>query len=102
MSERDKKLAPVADVLQRLFENSKSPLSEGFQRYRLEQQWDRVVGPQMARYTRPVDFNKGLLTVAVNNSSLLTELQFFRDEIITKVNTHIGNLWVKKIRFTSE
>lgn len=100
--EREKKLDQVANVLQGLFENSKSPLSEGFQRYRLEQQWPNVVGKTLAQTTRPIDVNNGLLTIAVTNPSLLTELQFFRQEIITKVNTHIGKIWVKKIRFTSE
>lgn len=99
---RNKKLDPVANVLQRLFENSKSPLSEGFQRYRLEQQWSDVVGAQMGQFTRPVDYNKGLLTIAVTNATLMTELQFFRQDILSKVNTHIGHLWAKKIRFISE
>lgn len=99
---RNKKLDSVAQVLQGLFENSKSPLSEGFQRYRLEQQWSSVIGGALGKCTRPVDFNNGLLTIAVSNSSLLTELQFFRQEIITKVNTHMGKVWVQKIRFISE
>lgn len=102
MSNKDKKLDSVANVLQGLFENSKSPLSEGFQRYRLEQQWSQVVGDVLGRCTRPVDFQEGLMTIAVSNPSLLTELQFFREEIITKINTHIGKLWVRKIRFVSE
>ncbi len=92
----------MAQVLQGLFENSKSPLSEGFQRYRLEQQWGEVVGGAIGRCSRPVDFQSGLLTIAVSNASLLTELQFFREEIITKVNTHMGQLWVRKVRFVSE
>jgi predicted nucleic acid-binding Zn ribbon protein len=60
------------------------------------------VGDPIARFTRPVDFQEGLLTIAVTNSSLLTELQFFQQEILTKVNTHIGRLWVRKLRFVSE
>lgn len=102
MSEQSKKLKSAASVLQGLFENSKSPLSTGFQRYRLEQQWGQVVGKNIASFSRPVDYQAGLLTVAVNNASLMTELQFFRQEIITKVNTHIGKMWVKKLRFVSE
>lgn len=97
-----KKLDSVAQVLQGLFENSKSPLAEGFQRFRLEKNWALVVGPNLAQQTRPVDFNRGLLTIAVRNSSLMTELQFFRQEIIEKVNTFVGSLWVRKIRFISE
>ena len=102
MSDQNKKLDSVANVLQGLFENSKSPLSEGFQRYRLEQQWRSVVGEALAKVSRPVDFQEGLLTIAVTNPSLLTELQFFRTEIIKKVNTHIGKVWVRKVRFVSE
>ena len=88
--------------IQFLLENSKSPLSEGFQRYRLEQQWSRVVGKQIGEWTRPVDCKKGFLIIAVKNASLLTELQFFRQEIIDKVNVYVGSRWVKKIHFTTE
>lgn len=101
-SKRNKKLDSVANVLQGLFENSKSPLAEGFKRYRLEQQWEDVVGSQIGQLTRPVDFNKGLLTIAVKNASLLTELQFFKDTIIDKVNKHVGHPWARKLRFISE
>ena len=102
MSKRNKKLDSVANVLQGLFENSKSPLSEGFQRYRLEQQWEQVVGQTLAKVSRPVDFHEGLLTIAVTNPTLMTELQFFRQEIIQKVNTHIGKVWVRKVHFKTE
>ena len=92
----------AAQVLQGLFKNSKSPLSEGFQRWRLEKNWSQVVGDQFSRYTRPVDFNRGTLVIAVNNSVLMTELQFFRSTLIAKVNEYVGYRWVKKIRLTSE
>ena len=100
--EKKKKLTQVAEVLQTFFENSQSSLSQGFQRYRLERQWAQVVGEELGSSTRPVDYNKGLLIIAVRNASLLTELQFFRQEIIGKVNNHLGFVWVKKIRFVSE
>ena len=58
-SEENKKLNSVAQVLQGLFQNSKSPLSDGFQRYRLEQQWSQVVGKEIGQLSRPVDINEG-------------------------------------------
>lgn len=102
MSDRPQKPKPAAQVLQALFENSKSPLGDSFQRYRLEQQWSEIVGPSLGPITRPVDYQNGLLTIACKNASLLTELQFFRQSIIQNVNTHIGRLWVRKLRFVSE
>ena len=101
-SDRNKKLDSVAQVLQSLFQNSKSPLSEGFQRYRLEQEWVDVMGPKLGQLSRPVDYNKGLLTIAVKNATLLTELQFFRDTIRQNVNKHVGHQWVRKVRFISD
>ena len=100
--ENQKKLEPAVKILQALFEESQSSLSGGFQRYRLEQQWIRVVGKDLGGMTRPVDYSRGLLIIAVKNSSLLTELQFFRQEIISRVNNHLGFLWAKKVRFVSE
>ncbi len=100
--ENEKKPEPAAKILQTLFEDSRSSLSQGFQRYRLEQQWIQVVGQELGVSTRPIDHHRGLLIIAVTNASLLTELQFFRQEIISKVNNHLGFLWIKKIRFVSE
>ena len=89
-------------VLQSLFENSKSPLAHGFQRWNLEREWPKVVGAQLGMATRPVDYNKGVLFVAVKNSALLTELIFLREHLIEKINKHVGKSWVKKLVFRSE
>ena len=99
---KNQKLDSAGKVLENLFAKNQSPLSDGFQRYRLEQRWAEVVNSQLASCSRPVNFRKGLLTVAVTNPSLLTELQFFREEMITQINTHLGQLMVRKIRFVSE
>jgi predicted nucleic acid-binding Zn ribbon protein len=87
----------AADVLQRLFENSKSPLSDGFQRWRLESQWESIVGATMGKHSRPIQFDKGTLVVEVTNSVWLQEIRFFIDDIKTKVNQHKGYNWVERI-----
>ena len=102
MKRKSDKPKAVSQVLQGLFENGKSPLANGFQRYKLEQNWPEIVGPELSRQTRPVDYNKGLLTIAVTNPALLTELQFFRSTFISKVNKAVRPGWVRKLRFVSE
>jgi len=103
MKKRGKgKLLGAELVLQSLFENSKSPLANGFQRWNLEREWSTVVGAQLGNATRPVDYNRGVLFVAVKNSSLLTELIFLREHLIEKVNQHIGRKWVHKLVFKAE
>ena len=94
---KPKKLLPAADVLQRLFENSKSPLSDGFQRWRLESQWPDIVGKTIGKHSRPIQFDKGTLVVEVTNSVWLHEIRFFLDEIKFKVNQHKGRVWVERI-----
>jgi len=87
----------AADVLQRLFENSKSPLASGFQRFKLEGQWAEVVGPTLAKQSRPVNYDRGTLIIEVTNSVWLNEVRFLLDEIKFKINRHMGHAWVEKI-----
>lgn len=94
---KSKKLLPAVDVLQRLFENSKSPLADGFQRWRLESEWGQIVGETIAKHSRPVQFDKGTLVIEVTNSVWLHEIRFFVEDIKFKVNKHKGHHWVERI-----
>lgn len=101
MTEKPKKpLLPVADVLQRLFENSKSPLADGFQRWKLESQWASVVGPTLAKHSRPINYDRGTLFIEVTNSVWLNEIRFLMEDIKFKVNQHMGKTWVQRIVFS--
>lgn len=99
MSEKPKKPSSAADVLQRLFENSKSPLSDGFQRWKLETRWSDIVGPTISKNSRPVFYDNGTLIVEVANASWMNEIRFFTEDIKYKVNQHVGSSWVQKIHF---
>ena len=90
----------ASDVLQGLLQNSKSQLSDGFLRWRLEQEWREVVGNTIAEQTLPVAFEKGTLHIWVKHSAWMQQLWFFQDAIKDKVNAHLGRGWVKQVRFT--
>jgi predicted nucleic acid-binding Zn ribbon protein len=92
------KPSAVVDVLQRLFENSKSPLADGFQRWRLESHWTVIVGETLGKHSRPIQYDRGTLIVEVTNSVWLNEIRFLLDEIRTKVNQHQGSNWVQRIQ----
>jgi predicted nucleic acid-binding Zn ribbon protein len=92
------KPATAADVLQRVFENSKSPLADGFQRYKLEGKWSSIVGPTIGKHSRPIGYDRGRLVIEVTNSVWLNEIRFLLDEIKVKVNTHLGHDWVDYIQ----
>jgi len=86
---RNAQLTQAADVLQGLLQNSKSHLSDGFIRWRLEQEWADVVGPTISGQTVPCAFEKGILFIYVKHPAWAQELRFFQDSIKEKVNTHL-------------
>ncbi len=94
------KLSVGSEVLQRLFENGKSPLSEQFLRWKLWAKWEEVVGPTIAKNAEPVGFQRGVLYVWVRNSSWMQQMIFMKDHIQNSINTKFDNNFVKYIRFT--
>lgn len=98
-------LTAAADVLQVLLQNSKSSLSDGFLRWRLEQQWPEVVGATIAQQTLPVAFDKGTLFIWVRHPTWMQQLWYFQDVIRDKVNQHFeasgkANQWCCQVKFT--
>lgn len=93
-------LTSASDILQGLLQNSKTPLSDQFLRWRLWQQWSEVVGPTISSQCRPVGFDNGTLLVWVEHSVYIQQLNFITKELTNKVNTYVGRPWIKRIRFT--
>jgi len=97
---RKSQLTSVSDVLQTLLQNGKSPLSQGFSRWRVWRDWNRIVGEEVARHTVPVDYKQGMLYLWVNSSARMQEISFMSQQIRRRVNEHMGRNWVSRIRFT--
>lgn len=97
---KNAQLTQAADVLQGLLQNSKSHLSDGFIRYRVEQQWADIVGPTISQQTIPCAFEKGTLFIYVQHPAWSQQLRFFQEDIRQKVNAHLNQEWAKRIVFT--
>lgn len=94
------KLSIGSEVLQSLFENGKSPLSEQFMRWKLWAKWEEVVGPTIAKNAEPVGFQRGTLYVWVRNSSWMQQMVFMKDTIRDTINQKFEKNFVKYIKFT--
>lgn len=57
--------------------------------------WNEVVGENIARHARPIDFNHGIVTVEVDSSVWITELKFMKAKLVTALNEKLA---VKKIK----
>lgn len=61
--------------------------------------WDSVVGKEISEHTDPYKIADGILYVRVNDPVWRNELQFFKNEIINKLNSKIGKSLVRDIKF---
>jgi predicted nucleic acid-binding Zn ribbon protein len=61
--------------------------------------WHEVVGKEISEKTEPIKVVKGLLFVRVNDTVWRNELQFFKNEILQKLNTKIGKKRISDIKF---
>jgi predicted nucleic acid-binding Zn ribbon protein len=60
-------------------------------------QWDKVVGPMVARHTVAVRLNKGRLIVKVDSAPLRQELTYMREALREVLNHRAGRPVVKEI-----
>ena len=93
-------LLPASKVLQTLLANGKSPLSDGFLRWRIWRGWSDIVGETLGKVCEPVGFDRGRLIVWVSSSPRLQEIRFFEKTLRTKVNEHVGREWCARVVFT--
>ena len=60
--------------------------------------WSDAVGSRIASHAQPVAFREGVLTVAVDSSPWLQQLNFLKRDLIVKVNEKIGSEMVQAIQ----
>jgi hypothetical protein len=89
-----------SEVLQSLFEDGKSPLSEQFLRWKLWAKWADYVGASLAKECEPVGYQRGTLYIWVSNSSSMHNLNFLKDQIQNEINKKLGRSYVERIRLT--
>ena len=89
-----------SQVLQSLFENGKSPLSEHFLRWKLWSKWKELMGPSISDSCEPVGYANKKLYVFVKNSTLMHHMYFLRGNMIRKIQKDFHKDFVKEIIYT--
>lgn len=97
---KPRQLLPISNVLQSLLGNGKSPLSDGFLRWKIWRFWPQIVGETFGKHCEPVGYDRGKLVIWVKSSARMQEIRFFEKTLKQKVNEHVGREWVKYVRFT--
>lgn len=60
--------------------------------------WKEIVGENFPYQIQPVDLEKQILYLKVPSAEWKTELNYFKDELINKINEKIGLKVVKDIK----
>jgi hypothetical protein len=61
--------------------------------------WSEIVGQNIASHSSPIMMQRGILLVAVNNSVWCHHLSMMKEDIMSKMNTFVGEKLVSDIRF---
>ena len=84
-------------VLSRLLQ--RLGLEDELRGWRAVEDWARVVGPRVARHTRAIAFEHGVLRVEVEGSAWMHELGYLKRQLIEAINRTLGSPRVRDIRF---
>lgn len=63
--------------------------------------WAEIVGPELARTTVPRRISGSTLTLACSGPVAL-ELQHLSDQVLARVNSHMGRVVVQRLRFVQD
>jgi hypothetical protein len=72
-------------------------LADRLAEMRLRRSWEAVVGPEVARRTRPGSLAEGCLTVVVDNSPWLHELNLRQPELLARIRARCAGVRVLRL-----
>jgi predicted nucleic acid-binding Zn ribbon protein len=74
-------------------------LSHGIAQGKVLNEWNTIVGEHIANVTKPERFDKDTLIISVTSSAWRNELLFYKENILKKIATLVGDGIVKDLRF---
>ena len=92
MSNDEKPLKQLIDKMLRSY-----GLGDKLDEMSLVKSWEELVGKMIANHTKDIYFNKGVLYVQLDSSTLRQELSYVKSDLIQKLNDKTGKVMVKDI-----
>ncbi len=89
----------VGDTLQRVLQRYDP--NHRMEAYRVWTFWDEEVGDSVAKHAQPDGFRAGVLSVRVDNSTWMQELQFMKESLRSRLNKRLDEPMIQDIYFVS-
>lgn len=77
-------------------------LREGLKKGDIFSKWEEIVGKEISAKANPVSLKNGFLVLKTEGATWSQELSFMEEELIEKINNHVKEGLVKKIRFKTK
>tara|TARA_B110000503_G_scaffold139367_1_gene227599 strand:- start:346 stop:636 length:291 start_codon:yes stop_codon:yes gene_type:complete len=91
-NEKEKPLKQLVDKMLRSY-----GLGDKLDEMSLVKSWEELVGKMIANHTQEIYFNKGVLFVRLDSSTLRQELSYVKSDLIQRLNEKAGKAMVKDI-----
>lgn len=72
-------------------------LEKGLDKVRVEDAWNKVMGPAIEKYTAQIKLDRDTLFVRISSSVLRQELSYGNQKIISLLNEELGKGLIKKL-----
>lgn len=86
---------PIKQAIQQMLERYK--LNEKINEVKLVNNWEKLMGKTIAKYTQEIYVNKRKLFIRVLSAPLKQELTYSRGKIIELVNNEIGEGYINEV-----
>ena len=86
----------VGDALKRLI--AQSGWGDRVNEYRIKEDWEKIVGVTIARYTHNVQLRNKVLVISTDVAPLKQELLLGKESLLQKINLHFGETMVLDLK----
>ena len=93
--QRNVRPTPLGEVLRAAL--ARLPLATPLADYDIWTHWDAVVGPTIARHAQPVRLRRGVLSIEVDSSEWMQELQFLKHDLRARLNARLGRAALRDV-----
>jgi len=93
----EKKFKSIKEIIQQYFK--KPDFEKNNLLFKIRKDWKNFVSEDAANHTAPYKIHQRKLYVAADNSIWVSELRFYKDDIINKIKDNYAGLNVRDIHF---
>ena len=95
MTKRENDYFSMEDLMQLFIKENN--LTKGMQKLKIEETWNKMMGPGVATHTTSVKLQHKTLVIQLTSSVLREELSYGKDKIVKMMNEELGGEVISKL-----